>query len=160
MIEQPEGDTYGDYSNLILVGVWLAVKENGQTLNNLLKWFEIPTDENDETKFLLDKDVTGLCDSFITMLFDFKHRGAIEKAAENFTLLCHKLLCSNQQKYQILPKNMLEQTFKRIVSDDHSTILRRSAGMPPTIIAILRSEPLSNQPILLNMTLDFLLKIA
>jgi hypothetical protein len=23
---------YGDYDNLILVGVWLAVKENGQTL--------------------------------------------------------------------------------------------------------------------------------
>lgn len=55
---------------------------------------------------------------------------------------------------------MLEQTFKRITSEDHSTILRRSAGMPPTIIAILRSEPLSNQPILLNTTLDFLLKLA
>jgi hypothetical protein len=55
---------------------------------------------------------------------------------------------------------LLEQTFKRITSEDHSTILRRSAGMPPTIIAILRSEPLSNQPILLNTTLDFMLKLA
>jgi len=38
--------------------------------------------------------------------------------------------------------------------------LRRSAGIPPTIIAILRSEPLSNEPVLLNLTLDFLLNLA
>lgn len=39
---------------------------------------------------------------------------------------------------------MLEQAFERITKENHSTILRRSAGIPPTIIAILRSEPLSN----------------
>jgi len=38
--------------------------------------------------------------------------------------------------------------------------LRRSAGIPPTIIAILRAEPLSNQPVLLNQTLEFLLNLA
>lgn len=34
-----------DFANLILVGIWLAVKENGETLQNLLKWAELP--END-----------------------------------------------------------------------------------------------------------------
>ena len=92
-------ETYGDYENLILVGVWLAVKENGQTLFNLLKWFELPTDENDNTKFLQDDEIKSLCDSLLTMLFEFKHRGAIEKAAESFSLLCNKLLCSNLAKY-------------------------------------------------------------
>ena len=38
-----EEEAYGDYDNLILVGVWLAVKENGQTLYNLLRWLELPT---------------------------------------------------------------------------------------------------------------------
>jgi len=94
------------------------------------------------------------------MLFEFKHRGAIEKAAESFSLLCNKLLCSNLAKYQQIPKDMLQEVFKRIQEENHSTILRRSAGIPPTILAILRAEPLSNQPILLNTTLDFLLDLA
>lgn len=38
---------YGDYENLILVGVWLAIKENGLTLFNLLKWLELPANEQD-----------------------------------------------------------------------------------------------------------------
>lgn len=31
-----------DYENLILVGVWLSVKENGIAMFNLLKWLEMP----------------------------------------------------------------------------------------------------------------------
>ena len=55
---------------------------------------------------------------------------------------------------------MLHQAFDRITKENHSTVLRRSAGIPPTIIGILRSEPLSNAPVLLNETLDFLLDLA
>ena len=36
---------------------------------------------------------------------------------------------------------MLNQTLERISKESHSTVLRRSAGIPPTIIAILRAEP-------------------
>lgn len=94
------------------------------------------------------------------MLFEFKHRGAIEKAAESFSLISNKLLCSNMVKYQKMPQEMLTQAFERITSEDHSTVLRRSAGIPPIIISILRSEPLSNQPVLLDQTLEFLLNLA
>lgn len=55
---------------------------------------------------------------------------------------------------------MLKQALNRIVTENHSAILRRSAGIPPTIIAILRSEPLSYQPVLLNETLEFLINLA
>jgi hypothetical protein len=37
-----EGDME-DYENFILVGVWHAVKENGLTQLNLLKWLDFPT---------------------------------------------------------------------------------------------------------------------
>lgn len=80
--------SYGDYENLILVGVWLAIKENGLTLFNLLKWLDLPLNENDNTKFLTHTDILGLCSSFLNMLFSFKHRGAIEKANECFSLFC------------------------------------------------------------------------
>ena len=79
-----EGVEYEDYENLILVGVWLAVKEDGLTLLNFLKWLEFPTSKDDNTKFIGDEDILMLRDSFLDMLFNFKHRGAIEKAAESF----------------------------------------------------------------------------
>ena len=70
---------------------------------------------------------------------------------------------------------MLDKALQRILSENHSTILRRSAGIPPTILAILRAEPAivkaarsynkikgvvekkSEETLLLNRTLDFLL---
>lgn len=91
--------SYGDYENLILVGVWLAIKENGLTLYNLIKWVELPSTESDETKFITYKDIKELCDSFLSMLFSFKHRGAIEKATECFSLFCQKLLQSVDKNY-------------------------------------------------------------
>lgn len=83
-----EGVEFEDYENLILVGVWLAVKEDGLTLFNMLKWMEFPTSIEDDTKFLVDNDINQLQDAFLDMLFNFKHRGAIEKAAETFSLFC------------------------------------------------------------------------
>ncbi len=55
---------------------------------------------------------------------------------------------------------MLDRALDKITTENLSTILRRSAGIPPTIIAILRAEPLSSEPLLLNKTLAFLLDIA
>ena len=69
---------------------------------------------------------------------------------------------------------MLQKALENISVENHSTILRRSAGIPPTIIAILRAEPAiikanraynrkpgceprSEETELLNRTLEFLL---
>jgi len=72
---------------------------------------------------------------------------------------------------------MLDTTLARISKESHSTVLRRSAGIPPTIIAILRAEPgiikanrswnkkkgvekKSDETVLLNTTIRFLLDLA
>ena len=52
-----EGVEYEDYENLILVGVWLAVKEDGLTLFNVLKWLEFPQSREDQTKLISDADI-------------------------------------------------------------------------------------------------------
>eukprot|EP00347_Sterkiella_histriomuscorum_P008658 403344256 len=155
-----EGVENEDYDNLILVGVWLAVKEDGLTLFNLLKWLDFPTSRDDDSKFIVDSDIHQLCDNFLDMLFNFKHRGAIEKAAETFSLFSQKLLQSPDAYYKSLPDRMLDQALEKITTENLSTILRRSAGIPPTIIAILRAEPISSEPLLLNKSLEFLLKLA
>ena len=61
--------TFEDYENLVLVGIWLAVKENGEFMQNLIEWSELPEGPEDDSKFLLDSDVKGLCKSFLEMLF-------------------------------------------------------------------------------------------
>ena len=72
---------------------------------------------------------------------------------------------------------MLKQALANINNENRSTILRRSAGIPPTIIAILRAEPgiikanrsfnhkkgvekRCEETLLLNETLDFLLDVV
>ena len=73
----------------------MAAKENGETLYNLLKWLRFPVDESDDSKFISHDSMKYLCDAFLEMLFGFKHRGAIDKAADTFSLLCSKLLNSS-----------------------------------------------------------------
>ena len=149
-----------DYENFILVGVWLAVKENGLTQLNLLKWLDFPTSREDDSKFLTDQDIHELENHFLDLLFNFKHRGAIEKAAETFSLYCVKLLENPDPYYKALPGRMLDKALEKITTESLSTVLRRSAGIPPTIIAILRAEPIHAEPVLLNKALAFLLELA
>ena len=101
-------DVIDDYENFILVGVWLAVKENGITLYNLLKWLEFPTKRDDDSKFIQDQDIDSLSENFLDMLFNFKHRGAIEKAAESFCLFSQKLLELPEPYYKSIPDKMLD----------------------------------------------------
>ena len=49
--KQPEAKN-ADYENLILVGIWLAVKENGETQQNLLKWAQLPQSDDDKASLL------------------------------------------------------------------------------------------------------------
>jgi hypothetical protein len=55
---------------------------------------------------------------------------------------------------------MLDKTLEKITTENLSTVLRRSAGIPPTIIAILRAEPIQSEPVLLNKAIAFLLNLA
>ena len=72
---------------------------------------------------------------------------------------------------------MLNTALDKITKESHSTVLRRSAGLPPTIIAILRAEPSiikanrswnkkkgveqrCEETVLLNTTLQFLLELS
>lgn len=50
----------------------------------MLRWIDFPISRDDDTKFLVDEDIHNLKDHFLDLLFNFKHRGAIEKAAETF----------------------------------------------------------------------------
>lgn len=79
--------------------------------------------------------------------------------------------------FRDLPGEMLNLALERISKEAQSNVLRRSAGIPPLVIAILRSEPnvikaarahnkkwgntpISEETALLNNTLTCLLGLA
>lgn len=49
---------------------------------------------------LLDlKQLEKIGDHFLEVLLKMKHNGAIDKTRAGFTALCHRLLCSNDPRY-------------------------------------------------------------
>lgn len=74
------------------------MKENGETLKNLITWAELPANAEDESKFLVTKDVVVLCETFLEMLFQFKHRGAISITADSFELFMKKMIMNPSLK--------------------------------------------------------------
>lgn len=70
IVQEESADTnHEDYENLVLVGIWLAVKENGETQQNLLKWAQLPQSADDKTSLLQKEEVESLCENFLDMLF-------------------------------------------------------------------------------------------
>lgn len=63
-------------------------------LQRLITWADLPSDSEDQTKFLVDQDVSYLCECFLEMLFQAKHRGAISITAETFAQFVKQLLHS------------------------------------------------------------------
>jgi hypothetical protein len=97
-----------DYNNLIVVGVWLITKENGSMLHALLNWIEFPESDDDATKLVSAEEIFELGQTFLEMMFTFKHRGAIEKSGECFSLFCTKLSTSCNSSLNSFPMRMLE----------------------------------------------------
>ena len=58
-----------DFENFVLVGVWLAVKENGLALFNILQWLELPENEEDNSKFIIHENIVNLANNYLDMLF-------------------------------------------------------------------------------------------
>ena len=83
------------------------MKANGETLQRLLKWADLPDNTEDQSKFLVEEDIHYLSDCFLEMLFQAKHRGAISITAETFEFFVGRLLTS--QGYCDLPMQMLEK---------------------------------------------------
>jgi hypothetical protein len=65
----------------------------------------LPDNAEDQSKFLIERDIKALSESLMNMLAGFKHRGAIEITADSFELFCKKLL--NSDTYSSLPRTML-----------------------------------------------------
>ena len=114
------------------LGMWLACKENGMLLAQYAEWMQI-TPETVAT-------VQQLASDFFQVLLVLKHRGSIVKTALGLTAYFQRLF--KEQLTAEVPLQLLRQLLDLIrSSEDKAQVLRRSAGFPYALLAVLQSAP-------------------
>jgi heme exporter protein D len=126
--------------SLVLMGVWLACKENSMLIETFAEWIM-------QTKGLteaLREQLDDLAQLTLNVLLSFKHRGAIEKTSIGLSGLCTAL--SQSEGTSDLPAKYLNLVLNIIQSTESRTaILRKSAGLPPALLSIVRSSDLASK---------------
>ena len=119
-------------SEHVTLGMWLACKENGLLLAQYSEWMTI----SPQTVLTVKK----LATDFFQVLLALKHRGSIVKTANGLTAYFQRLF--KEQLTTELPLQLLRQLLDVIrSSEDKAQVLRRSAGFPQALVAILQSAP-------------------
>ena len=119
-------------SEHVTLGMWLACKENGLLLAQYSEWMTISPQ--------IGLTVKKLATDFFQVLLALKHRGSIVKTANGLTAYFQRLF--KEQLTTELPLQLLRQLLDVIrSSEDKAQVLRRSAGFPQALVAILQSAP-------------------
>ncbi|XP_058096528.1 uncharacterized protein LOC131242120 [Magnolia sinica] len=167
---------------VVMVGCWLAMKEVSLLLGTITRKIPLPsgncsdsskpgdplceaTDEYPKatTDVMLDlKQLETIGNHFLEVLLKMKHNGAIDKTRAGFTALCNRLLCSNDPRLCKMTESWMEQLMERTVAIGQTVddLLRRSAGIPATFIALFLSEPEGIPKKLLPRALRWLIDVA
>ncbi|KAL0481566.1 hypothetical protein AKO1_009236, partial [Acrasis kona] len=146
----------------LTVNCWLAVKECCMLLGTITSRIPLLSNRSDQLsdRCLLDmSQVVRMGQVFIHILLTTKHNGAIEKGQVGFQMLCKHLLMSDVQCLSELPSSWLDQVLLLLIRHDTS-ILRRSAGVPYVVIALLKAEPSHLPRQLLPRTMKFLFQLC
>jgi DNA gyrase inhibitor GyrI len=155
-----------DYSRVhaLTVNCWLTVKEACTLLGTISE--RVPMHKSTITKDVLGEEcmitttrLKHLGKLFMDMLLSTKHIGAIEKSQVGFQCLCKRLLICNIPELSVLPGQWLEDMIAIILKQETS-ILRRSAGVPFCIIALVKAEPQSMPRVLLPRVMKFLFELT
>lgn len=130
--------------NLVLMGVWLACKENSMLLEDFADWLSRSKQKTLIAELRPDMDDLGQLT--LDVLLSFKHRGAIEKTSLGLGSLCTML--SQTQETSDLPASNLERVLDIIqFTESRTDILRKSAGLPPALLGIVRCGDLASRAI-------------
>lgn len=127
---------------LMSTSSFLSLKEICVSLGVLCR--EIPVDEDIELGAgrggLISRDeIRSIGDMFLSVFTSTRHWGVISGASEGLQLLCEKLLQASENSSRILPREWIARTLSMTLRGD-LYVLRRSAGIPHLICAIVNAE--------------------
>eukprot|EP01022_Parablepharisma_sp_SALTPOND_P013970 TRINITY_DN1877_c0_g1_i1.p1 TRINITY_DN1877_c0_g1~~TRINITY_DN1877_c0_g1_i1.p1 ORF type:complete len:1167 (-),score=87.25 TRINITY_DN1877_c0_g1_i1:8708-12124(-) len=129
-----------DYENLLSTGIWLLAKESGNLYKKLAEWLIFPGFSL--SSWLTPEEVKATAFNFLGKILSYKHRGAFLKLVEALQTIISKCVRSRSSELQAIPGIILEKVFAQIQGGtlEANKTLRRSAGIPHSILAVLRSE--------------------
>eukprot|EP01080_Neovahlkampfia_damariscottae_P005556 gene5556-9374_t len=145
----------------LVVNCWLALVECCESIGIISSTVELPVYEGTLAKdaVLSIDQFKEIGDAFISIFITSKHNGVIEKGALSFNKICKRLLNCGINQLCTLPSKWLD-IFLSLIKEDKKNVLRRSAGLPWAIMAILTSEPAGVPKVLLPRTMKFFLDIC
>ncbi|GAM25031.1 hypothetical protein SAMD00019534_082060 [Acytostelium subglobosum LB1] len=154
----------GSAGQIITVCSWLSMKQLSLCLGTILDRVKFPAsmDSKPEDTLLSVEQISEIGKSFVHILLNTRHKGAIEKAYLGFQVLCSRLMGSTHPTLYALPASWIESLFKR-VQEQSLSITRRSAGLPFAFTGLLTGESTHQKKIagpLLQSVISQLLKLA
>jgi hypothetical protein len=141
----------------LVVGSWHSCKEMSTLIGTLARNIPIPKD--DANSILTFSQVIYMGEILMNVLLSTRHNGAIEKSFVAFQTLCKRVSHSSAPQVTQLCSQWLDKLLSNVLVEDEYT-LRRSAGIPFCILAILYTEAGTSQRPLLQLTMDTLLSVA
>ncbi|KAJ2993425.1 hypothetical protein HDV02_002432 [Globomyces sp. JEL0801] len=121
-------------AQIVLRHCFRTIKESTACLIQVVNMMIIL--ETDSTKIHLFLKHVG--ETLAVLITSLRHRGAFAAVESNFVTLCRTLSNLNGKESQNLPFEWLK-SFLNQISTSEVSVTRRSAGLPPAILAIITS---------------------
>lgn len=128
----------GPQGTFITVASWLSIKEIGVFLGTLSSLVSFPNAHDDSQALLSIEQIREIGDSLLHFLLTTRHVGAIEKTYVGLQMLGVQLFKSKVTELSEIPGKWMAALMYAIQTQHHIT--RRSAGIPYSVIAIMRAE--------------------
>lgn len=130
---------------LIVVSSWLGVKESCFCLAKLIENVPLPkletdektSDERNDLTMIRNDQIDEIGGFFLEVLQFTKHNGVIEKSHSAFMRVCRRLLNSNDEQIRGKVSKWLDVWLDKVDSSAVEHWIRRSAGFPFYVQAIL-----------------------
>eukprot|EP01052_Picozoa_sp_SAG31_P025898 SAG31_NODE_2303_length_5975_cov_2.694860_3_plen_466_part_01 len=144
---------------LQVVGSWHACKEMSAVVATIATKAPFPDHSDANISPLSVGQVSCMGEILMKVLLTTRHNGAIEKSFLAFQLLCKRISRSTHEEIVSLNFRWLEKVLSNVLVEDEYT-LRRSAGIPFCILAILYAEGATSQRPLLKHAMTSLIAVA
>ncbi|QDZ22105.1 DUF2428 domain-containing protein [Chloropicon primus] len=159
-----EGDAIAPVARVIINGSWLTIKEVSLVTGRIAQILTKYQEGSRDNKVVIESHdlVKELGNNLIHILEKVKHNGSVEKAHLGLMSLARPLLADSNESLNTLPYKWLEQlkAFDTRPGQTGSDIVRRSAGLPFTLVALAKSEPKELPKKLLPMAMKNFMDIA
>jgi len=160
--DEEEGDDDYDagMENMSVVAFYLISKESGSLFAKLTSLVAYSESSTKHSGIFSEPDVVRLVENFTESLLSIKHLGARDSISGGLVQLCESLVHIPGREYSDLTKNILLKILSSLEKNEFKFIFRRSAGLPASITALLKSEPAGRRTDLLPLTMETLLRIS